>query len=383
MAHGRVEPDLVMTTRYVGMSHIRAVSSHEVERTSDGSSAIDPKRSHMNRVMYGPDTQQKALDELWSKGVKRPAAQAERPFIQMVLGASSSFFRDEGQVAGEWRPEKLKAWIEKTMKWLFAEFGDDLTHASLHLDESAPHMHVLVVPTYEKKPRTPGRKRKDETQEAFEARKLSVASAEMIRAVGRASSPYWKRPWARREARKSYHRAVRELGLGYGRDFIEEGKPSPKRVPTGTWVKQKAAELSVLQKELEADREAARMDRKAAALDRAAASQERTRQDDCWREIRSMEDAASRRLAENEATRRELEAREKSLQDRERQLAENQGQIIRVLNMFNALGANILERLGEEATGQISLDFAKIVSELMAPLEAPESGDQDPEGPGF
>ncbi|OIQ70446.1 plasmid recombination enzyme [mine drainage metagenome] len=239
-----------MTVRYAGASEIRAVSRHEKDREPDGSSAIDLTRSHLNKILYGPATQQEALEDLWALGVKKPTAQAEAPYVQMVLSASSSYFRKEGQGPGEWDQAKLDLWIEKTMKWLRDEYGDDFVHASLHVDEDTPHFHVLIVPTYSKRSRVPGRKKRNETDEEFQLRKLEALSAETVRTAGRASSEYWSRKWARLDARKSYHAAVESLGIGYGRDFVGEDQSSPEHKTTGKWVREEAARLSELGEDL-------------------------------------------------------------------------------------------------------------------------------------
>ena len=247
MAHGRSGPDIVMTTRYAGASEIRAVSDHEENRTPDGSSAIDTVRSHLNEILHGPATQQKALDVMWEKGVKKPTQQAEEPYVQIVISASSSFFRSAGQGPGEWDPDKLKVWKDATMAWLQKEYGKDLAHVSLHLDEDTPHMHVLVVPTYEKKQgRKPSqRKKSGETYEEFQERLTEWKnSPETTRTAGRSSSEYWSKTWCRLEARKSYHQAVEHLGLGYGKDFVGENEDSPKRKVTGTWVREEAVRLA-------------------------------------------------------------------------------------------------------------------------------------------
>lgn len=243
MAHGRTGPDIVMTTRYVGASAIRAVTEHETHRTPDGSSAIDPLRSHLNEILHGPKTQQEAVDQLWDKGVKKPAKQAENPFVQIVISASPDFFRGDGQGPGEWDQEKLKAWKDATLAWLREEYGRDLAHVSLHLDEDTPHMHILLVPTYDKAPRKPGRMAKGETEAVFAARKAAAENAEPVRTAGRSSNAYWKRNFARRIARQSYHEAVASLGLGYGKDFVGEGEPSPERKITGAWVREQAAKV--------------------------------------------------------------------------------------------------------------------------------------------
>lgn len=246
MAHGRTGPDIVANIRYVGASEVRSVSQHERHRTPDGASAIDPERTHLNKVLIGPETQQEALEALWASGVKRPAQQAESPYVQFVLSASSSYFRSERQGPGEWDPERLAEWQDATLTWLTVEYGPDLVHASLHLDEDTPHIHALVVPTYQKKARKPGRKKRGETDEAFEARKAEAEMAQAVRSAGRSSSEQWSRPFARRHSRKSYHMAVECLGLGYGRDFVEEGQPSPGSLTTGQWVRQRSAELAAI-----------------------------------------------------------------------------------------------------------------------------------------
>lgn len=269
MAHGRTGPDLVMNTRYVGASAIRAVSEHERRRTPDGSSDIDPARSHMNVVLHGPATQQEALDQFLASGVGEVAAQAESPYVQIVLSASPSFFRAEGQGPGQWDDAKLKQWRDASMEWLRAEYGDDLAHVSLHLDEQTPHMHVLVIPTYQKKPRKPGRQKRGETAEEFQARKAAAEAAAGVRVIGRASNEKWGHAWSKREARQSYHAAVEPLGLGYGRDLIEEGQPSPESMPTGQWVRERAADLA--QKGHEVERLLTEAQEAKAAADRDAA----------------------------------------------------------------------------------------------------------------
>ena len=254
MAHGRDGPDIVMTTRYAGASQIRSVSEHEIHRTSDGSSAIDPARTELNRILWGPETQQEAVNDLFDRqGVQRPAKQSETPFVQMVLSASPEYFRSSEQGPGEWHAGKLREWQRETMSWLKGEYGRDLVHVSLHLDEDTPHMHVLIVPTYDKKPRRPGKRKRNETDDEFEARKAAVDSAPKVRVAGRSSNEYWKKKWCRRIARQNYHAAVEKLGLGYGKDFVGDDEPSPKRNETGTWVREQAAMIRDEKAQIEAE----------------------------------------------------------------------------------------------------------------------------------
>jgi len=254
-------PSVVMNIRYVGQSAIKAQSHHEKHRTPDGASAIDPERSRLNKVLRGPATQSEALERLWSRGVKPPATQSETPYVQMVLSASPEFFRDPGQGPGQWNDRRMKEWAKKTFEWLRDEYGADLVHASIHLDEDTPHIHALIVPTYQKKPRKPGRQKRGETLEEFEARKAQAENAETVRTVGRSSNETWRKSFARRDARRSYHKAVEGMGIEYGQDFLAEGMPSPDHKTTGTWVKEQAAKVAAAEIKTQNDR-----NRAAAAL---------------------------------------------------------------------------------------------------------------------
>lgn len=258
-------PKVVMNIRYVGTTKIHSVSDHEKNRTPDGASAIDPARSRLNKVLLGPATQADALKELWEGGVKPPATQSETPYIQMVLSASPEYFRDPGQTAGQWNHDRLKDWVKRTSSWLRKEYGRDCVHISMHLDEDTPHIHALIVPTYDKRPRKPGRQKRGETLEQFEARKREAENAATVRAVGRSSNEKWRKNYARRDARKSYHQAVDSLGIEYGEDFLAAGEPSPVHKPTGTWVKEKAAEVVQAAARVSALEEKTKADRKAVA----------------------------------------------------------------------------------------------------------------------
>jgi len=260
MAHGREGPDIVMTIRYATASDVKAVTDHELNRTPDGSSAIDPARSPLNMVLHGPESQQAALSKMRADGVKGPAAQAEAPYVQMVLSASPSYFRPNGEGPGEWDDSALDIWRDVTMEWLEREYGADLAHVSMHLDEDTPHMHVLIVPTYEKSARRPGKQKNDETDENFAARVKAAEDRPKIRTIGRSSNVYWSKNWARMNARKSYYAETdrQGLGLGYGRDFVGEGMPSPENAPTGKWVREKAADLAIKEAKLETDRTSAK-----------------------------------------------------------------------------------------------------------------------------
>ena len=358
MAHGREGPDIVMDIRYAALREIRAVSNHELYRTPDGASAIDPERSPLNKVLHGPRTQTEAVEGMLAGGVKPPAAQAEKPFVQIVLSASSQFFRDDPEALGTWNAVTLEPWIRGTMRWLWEEYGEDLAHVTLHLDEDTPHMHVLIVPTYEKKPRKPGRQKCGETAEEFEARKRAAESAETVRTISRSMNEYWKRQWCRREARVSYHAAMAPLGLGYGKDFVGSGDVSPERKETGQWVREQAAKVKKDRAALDVECKKL-VDQRAEFYAAALARTENIKKD------RDHLDAQSAAL---DVERAALDKRESKIESREEEVAAREekfkGIMNRILPRLQNLVAFVGARLGhspartiEESLRRIEVDF--------------------------
>jgi len=201
-------------------SSVRSLEDHSVNRTEDGWSAIDTSRSHLNRTLVGANGPSASLKAWYERTeARRPTAQAETPYYQLVLSASPEHLAD---------PKKLLKWEEAAIQFLKDELADDLVWAAIHLDETTAHIHALAAPTYERMKRKPGLKKRGETDEEFEARKLSAAAAPGVRTVSRT-----KHKWA---GRGSYD-ALRErycaaTGLDYGqRGMIEDPKT------TREWIK--------------------------------------------------------------------------------------------------------------------------------------------------
>jgi Plasmid recombination enzyme len=66
---------------------------------------------------------------------------------EIFLGASPEFFRPNGGAAGTFDPQQLNSWVPASMQWLRDEWGEsNVVSAILHLDETTPHIHAIVVP---------------------------------------------------------------------------------------------------------------------------------------------------------------------------------------------------------------------------------------------
>lgn len=71
--------------------------------------------------------------------------------VEIVLTAKSKFFEaaegDTLDFTQRFTASRLEKWIELSMNFLRQEFGEkNLVHCVLHLDETSPHIHAIVVP---------------------------------------------------------------------------------------------------------------------------------------------------------------------------------------------------------------------------------------------
>lgn len=68
--------------------------------------------------------------------------------VDHMLTASPEYFRPNGERPGEYDQQRLDNWVKASMKFLKDEYGDNLVNAKLHLDESTPHIHAVMVPVH-------------------------------------------------------------------------------------------------------------------------------------------------------------------------------------------------------------------------------------------
>jgi len=134
--------------------HIEPVSSRESlqarfthnNRDRHPSNA-DPIRSPLNQILIGPgsgaDLGLMAAERIGQQKIRKDARWA----VEMMLSASPEYYRpgDPGQ-AGKWEDDKLQAWLQAAEKWLNDNYGNNILSAILHLDETTPHIHALIMP---------------------------------------------------------------------------------------------------------------------------------------------------------------------------------------------------------------------------------------------
>ena len=112
----------------------------------------DPSKSHLNRIIFGPETADELLikiDEIFDK--TKIDSRSTRIAVEIVLAPPAEYIRPDNKNGyGEYNEEKLVPWLEQSIKWAKDEAGADLISAILHLDETTPHLHVQIIPTKHK-----------------------------------------------------------------------------------------------------------------------------------------------------------------------------------------------------------------------------------------
>jgi len=293
---------LVYNIEPASPSMISSLDRHCLARTPDGASNIVTARSHLNQILEGDkEGLMQSLRKLYESGVQKPAAQSEKPYLRIVVSASPEYFRpDDPDAIGTWDETRLAAWKEATMTQLREEHSADLIFAELHLDEDTPHIHAVVAPTYSKKARKPGKAKRGETPDQFEARKAAALASEGVRTVGRASHPTLSKQGSFQRLRERMTVAVDHLGIEYGED---RAIGTPDGQSTREWVIQQAADLRKLEDKLKQDREALERDREnslSEALERQRIIDRTDKLAEARREvIRSEAATISQRAADN------------------------------------------------------------------------------------
>lgn len=129
--------------KHSNLGTVAGVSAH-VHRQRETPNA-DPSRTHKNKTFIGTDSivadVQKRLDAAGVTSVRKNGVVA----IEHMLAVSPDFFTG-GNVN-----ERLDDWIRRSGRWLQERYGkQNLVSFVVHLDESTPHIHAVVVPLEKK-----------------------------------------------------------------------------------------------------------------------------------------------------------------------------------------------------------------------------------------
>ena len=115
------------------MGHVVAAAEHQLRQRPTANA--DPAKSI--EILHGSSTDPVGDFEKLLPERRRTNAVLG---LDVFLGASPEYF------GRPWDAGKIEAWKEASMDFLKKKFGDGLVSATLHLDETTPHIQALVVP---------------------------------------------------------------------------------------------------------------------------------------------------------------------------------------------------------------------------------------------
>lgn len=332
---------------------IGGATQHQVKRVSDGSSEIDPARSYRNRNIVGSgNIRADVLAYEKDICVGWHARDSAQPYLTLVLSASPEFFRPAGGPPGSEvdTPEdkaRLEAWISATTAWLSDTFGPDLVSVIYNGDETTPHIHCCVVPTFERREKQKPKLRRGEEPEDHAKRvKAWEDECPRIRTRAWASNPVVGRFNSADLLRREYADAMTPFGLEYSlASYVKSDPDDP--VSAREFRDAEKAAATKARKEAEARAEAAEAERAAATLAREEAEARAAAAEaelEAARAMREAEDARQARFtAEAKAVldkrKAALAAERAAIDEERRRAAEEKEAIVAERDALRADGA--------------------------------------------
>lgn len=146
------------------LSDLRGIGKHNADRVSDTNLDIDKNKSSENIELVKCDSYLKRFSEITldmrrehNERMKTTRSDRRKTFEQAVDGAKNDvaceflFTSDEEFFKGKSKAE-IQAWAQDSLEFVTDEIGlshDKIIHASVHMDEKTPHLHIVAVPLTE------------------------------------------------------------------------------------------------------------------------------------------------------------------------------------------------------------------------------------------
>lgn len=103
---------------------------------------IDKGQNHLNRWFMGDGLAERIAAKMPAKARKDAVVS-----VEILLTSGPEFFDgiepDREKLA---KNPVFLTWLAKSLDWAKKEFGGNLVDATLHMDESTPHLHLMAVP---------------------------------------------------------------------------------------------------------------------------------------------------------------------------------------------------------------------------------------------
>lgn len=146
------------------LSDLRGIGKHNADRVSDTNLDIDKDKSSENIELVKCDSYRKRFSEITldmrrehNERMKTTRSDRRKTFEQAIDGAKNDvaceflFTSDEEFFKGKSKAE-IQTWAQDSLEFVTDEIGlshDKIIHASVHMDEKTPHLHIVAVPLTE------------------------------------------------------------------------------------------------------------------------------------------------------------------------------------------------------------------------------------------
>ena len=146
------------------LSDLRGIGKHNADRVSDTNLDIDKDKSSENIELVKCDSYLKRFSEITldmrrehNERMKTTRSDRRKTFEQAIDGAKNDvaceflFTSDEEFFKGKSKAE-IQTWAQDSLEFVTDEIGlshDKIIHASVHMDEKTPHLHIVAVPLTE------------------------------------------------------------------------------------------------------------------------------------------------------------------------------------------------------------------------------------------
>ncbi|MRT64164.1 hypothetical protein FYM84_26905, partial [Pseudomonas sp. CAH-1] len=141
----------VLRVQPVKIATIGGLASHNNRSESpkfhpDGRPHLAPERTALNRNLVGTGNSKNDVDAILAK-YPLASKRTTKVCAEAILTAGVDFF---DEICPDWRSGKytaeFKKWVNINKQFLIDEFGPGLASLDLHMDETAPHFHAVIVP---------------------------------------------------------------------------------------------------------------------------------------------------------------------------------------------------------------------------------------------
>lgn len=145
MSNGLSTPAVFIVRPLKSRQAINAASRHNARTSVEPAPNVEKSETHLNRALIG--TGDFLRDYSDSPLSKVPLAKGKLGIhaAELILTARADWFNRKFP---GWKgdPDLLNEWADRQLRFLKDSFGNKCVSAVLHLDEDAPHLHVLVIP---------------------------------------------------------------------------------------------------------------------------------------------------------------------------------------------------------------------------------------------